>query len=159
VSVIYKESETNKIAEAKSVFDMHSDEGTDSGDCPFIVHTLTREQYDAKLPNALKAVTMKHWNRRGKVLHIGRSSKLQSIYDNPGLYPQMFPLLFPYGVGGVGYSKLSENKYKEFLLMYHDKRFQKDMGFLFVAFSHAQIKAATTGGFLLAKSNKIDGIS
>jgi len=60
VNVIDKESDTNKIVEAKSVFDMHSQEGIDSGDCPFIVHTLTGEQYNAKLPNMLKAIVL--WN-------------------------------------------------------------------------------------------------
>jgi hypothetical protein len=159
VKIMHKESDTNRIVEAKSVFDMHSEEGTDSGECPFIVHSLTGEQYDSKLPNELKAIALKHWNRGGNVLGIGRSPELQSIYDNPGLYPQMFPWLFPYGLGGVGGSKLSENEHKKFLLMYHDKRFQRDPGFLIAAFSHAQIKACTSGGFLMGESNKIDEIS
>jgi hypothetical protein len=36
--------------------------------------------------------------------------------------------------------------------MYHDKRFQLDISFPFVAFSHEQIKSATTSGFLLAET-------
>ena len=43
--------------------------------------------------------------------------------------------------------------------MYHDKRFQRDPGFPFVAFSHEQIKASTTGGFLLAETKKFDDIA
>ena len=43
--------------------------------------------------------------------------------------------------------------------MYHDKRFQLDVSFPFVAFSHEQIKAATTGGFLLAEKAKFHGIA
>jgi hypothetical protein len=159
VKIMHKESDTNRILEAKSVFDMHSEEGTASGECPFIVHNLTGEQHDSKLPNELKAMAMRRWNNGGKVLGIGREPELQSIYDNPCLYPQMFPWLFPYGLGGVGSSKLSENEHKKFLLMYHDKRFQRDPNFLFAAFSHAQIKASTTGGFLMSESNKIDEIS
>ena len=138
---------------------MHSEDRTDSGECPFIVHALTGEQHDSKLPNELKAIAMKHWNQGSKVLGVGHSPELQSIYDNPGLYPQMFPWLFPYGLGGGGASKLSESEHKKFLLMYHDKRFQHDPVFLFAAFSHAQIKACTTGGFLMGESNKIDEIS
>jgi len=88
---------------------------------------------------------MKHWNQSGKVLGIGRSPELQSIYNNPGLYPQMFSWLFLYGLGGIGASKLSENEHKKFLLMYHDKCFQCNPGFLFAAFSHAQIKASMLG--------------
>ena len=34
--------------------------------------------------------------------------------------------------------------------MYHDKRFQVDINFPFVAFSHAQMKTSTTQSFLLA---------
>jgi len=40
---------------------MHSEEGTDSSPCPFVVHALTGEQHDAKLPNELKAIAMQYW--------------------------------------------------------------------------------------------------
>ncbi|KAK0197645.1 hypothetical protein F5146DRAFT_921247, partial [Armillaria mellea] len=43
--------------------------------------------------------------------------------------------------------------------MYHDKRFQTDINFPFVAFSHEQIKASTTGGYLLTKKDKFHDIS
>ncbi|TFK64423.1 hypothetical protein BDN72DRAFT_872079 [Pluteus cervinus] len=43
--------------------------------------------------------------------------------------------------------------------MYYDKRFQTDLQFPFVTFSHLQVKLSTTGGFLLAKRNQFDGIS
>ncbi|KAK0447509.1 hypothetical protein EV421DRAFT_1680099, partial [Armillaria borealis] len=43
--------------------------------------------------------------------------------------------------------------------MYHDKRFQTDPSFPFVAFSHEQIKASTTGGYLLAKKEKFHEIT
>ena len=100
VQVIYKESDTNRIVEAKSIFNMHTKKGTDSGDCPFIVHMLTRKQHNSKLPNALKVIAMKYWNQGGKVLRVSQSPGLKSIYDNLGLYPQMFSWLFPYGLGG-----------------------------------------------------------
>ena len=43
--------------------------------------------------------------------------------------------------------------------MYHDKRFQKDICFPFVAFSHQQIKASTMGGLLLAKTCNFGNIA
>ncbi|KAK0435840.1 hypothetical protein EV421DRAFT_1662187, partial [Armillaria borealis] len=43
--------------------------------------------------------------------------------------------------------------------MYHDKRFQVDVGFPFVAFSHEQIKASTTAGYLLVKKDKFRHIA
>ncbi|PBK92314.1 hypothetical protein ARMGADRAFT_871324, partial [Armillaria gallica] len=43
--------------------------------------------------------------------------------------------------------------------MYHDKCFQIDVGFPFVAFSHEQVKTSTTGRFLLADKDKFFDIS
>ncbi|TFK58432.1 hypothetical protein BDN72DRAFT_723385, partial [Pluteus cervinus] len=43
--------------------------------------------------------------------------------------------------------------------MYHDKRFQTDFYFPFVAFSHEQIKACSTGGFLVTDKTNFDKIS
>ncbi|KAI0281334.1 hypothetical protein BC826DRAFT_876393, partial [Russula brevipes] len=43
--------------------------------------------------------------------------------------------------------------------MYHDKHFQYDVAFPFVAFSHQQVKAASSAGFLLAESSKFNDIA
>ncbi|KAJ3911824.1 hypothetical protein F5877DRAFT_15166, partial [Lentinula edodes] len=43
--------------------------------------------------------------------------------------------------------------------LYHDKRFQLDHSFPFVAFSHQQVKASTSQSFLLAESQKFGDIS
>ncbi|KAK0440380.1 hypothetical protein EV421DRAFT_1690453, partial [Armillaria borealis] len=43
--------------------------------------------------------------------------------------------------------------------MYHDKQFQCDATFSFVAFSHHQVKASTSGTFLLADKQKFNGIA
>ena len=43
--------------------------------------------------------------------------------------------------------------------MYHDKRFQTDRNFVFVAFSHEQIKTCTSCGFLLTQSSKFEDIA
>jgi hypothetical protein len=67
--------------------------------------------------------------------------------------------LFPYGLGGTGSANLSDQVHKRYLLMYHDKRFQRDPCFPFVAFSHHQVKSSTTGGFLLAETRKFDDIA
>ncbi|KAG6893620.1 hypothetical protein C0992_009309, partial [Termitomyces sp. T32_za158] len=73
----------------------------------------------------------------------------------------MFPWLFPYGLGGIGAStgSISTKIHKANLLMYHDKRFQTDTGFPFVAFSHEQVKAATSGGFLATEKANFRDIS
>jgi Helitron helicase-like domain at N-terminus len=107
----------------------------------------------------LKATALKHWNNKGGVLSVSHSAAAQSIYNNPNLYPQMFPWLFPYGLGGIGTTNLSDKLHKHALLMYHDKRFQLDLIFLFVAFSHEQVKLSTSAGFLLAETSKFSQIA
>ena len=159
VSIEYRCETSNKVVEGTSAFDNEVDDGVATGECPFIVHGLTGEQLDTKTVDMQKALALQHWSNGGKALAIGRSPHAESIYDNPGLYPQLFPWLFPYGHGGIGSTSLSDKKHKRHLLMYHDKRFQQDPNFPFVAFSHEQIKASTTGGFLLAETKKFDDMA
>lgn len=159
VSIEYRESFSNKVPEGTSVFDKTEEEGTEQGDCSFTVHGLTGELLQTMSPNALKALTLRHLNNNGKMLAVGHSDKPQSMWNNPQLYPQMFPWLFPYGVGGIGVSSISHKEHKHHLLMYHDKRFQTDVNFPFVAFSHEQIKASTTQSFLLVDQQRFTDIS
>ncbi|KIM38063.1 hypothetical protein M413DRAFT_44421, partial [Hebeloma cylindrosporum] len=148
VSIQYRPSDSNKTPEGTSVFDTEIEDGTEEGDCSFTVHGLTGENLDTMTTSAIKAQALHHLNNQGKLLIIGQSNKLQSMWNNPQLYPQMFPWLFPYGLGGIGTTKLSDKEHKRHLLMYHDKRFQVDINFPFVAFSHEQVKASTSQSFL-----------
>ena len=159
VSVEYREGVFNKVAEGTSVFDQEEEDGTVEGDCAFTVHGLTGENLNTMTPTVLKAIALRHLNSGGKMLAIGHSENLQSMWNNPQLYPQMFPWLFPYGLGGIGGASISSKEHKRHLLMYHDKRFQVDVNFPFVAFSHEQIKLSTTQGFLLAEQSRFTDIS
>jgi len=163
VVINYRHSTTNKIPEATSVHDMELEHGTTEGMCPFRVHTLTSEDYETANSETLKAMAAKHLDDGGKVVAIGHFKEPQSIWKNPKLYPQMFPWLFPYGLGGIGHERqkhrLSDAQHKRHLLMYHDKRFQKDSHFPLIAFNHEQIKDSTTAGFILAKQKSFDNIA
>ena len=159
VSIHYQHSVTNKVEEGTSVFDDALDDGIEDGDCPFVVHGLTGDHLTTKSASALKGIALRHWNNHGAALAISHDASPQSIYNNPNLYPQIFPWLFPYGLGGISSTKLSDKLHKHCLLMYHDKRFQQDVCFPFVAFSHQQIKSSTTGGFLLAETRNFDNIA
>ena len=55
--------------------------------------------------------------------------------------------------------KISEKQHKKQLLMYHDKRFQIDPNFPFIAFSHEQIKMSTSKSFLLAERDSFAAIT
>ncbi|KAF8646165.1 hypothetical protein AX16_007370 [Volvariella volvacea WC 439] len=142
VEVDYKKSDTNKVPETTDLTNHKEENGVDSGDCPFVVHNLTGEKLMILTTEAQKSLAIKHLNSQGKILVVGHSANLESMYYNPQLYPQMFPWLFPYGSGGIGSTKLSDKEHKRHLLMYHDKRFQADLQFPFVVFSHQQIKAS-----------------
>ena len=130
VSLEYRHEDSNKVPEGTSSFDNEINDGVVTGECPFIIHGLTGVQLKTKTIDAQKALALQHWSNKRKALAIGRSPHAETIYDNPGLYPQLFPWLFPYGHGGIGSALLSDKEHKRHLLMYHDKCFQPDPAFL-----------------------------
>ena len=157
---------SNQDAESTAVNNLDEDGGMEKGDCPFIVHGLTGKTLEhlGKIrPYEITARAVEHFKSGGKVLGIGQSKEPETLYNNPKLYPQMFPWLFPYGLGGVrnihGSMPVSEEKRKMQLLMYHDKRFQLEALFPLVALNHEQIKNSTTAGYLLADKNKFNDIA
>ena len=159
VSIEYKQMQHNKTPEGTSVHDMEVEDGTEEGDCAFTVHGLSGHDLTVMSTNAIKVKALQHLNSQGKVLAVGHAKEPESIWHNPQLYPQMFPWLFPYGLGGIGCLPfLSESEHKRRLLMYHDKHFQLDPDFPFVAFSHEQIKTTSTQSFLLADKKVFEDI-
>jgi hypothetical protein len=159
VSIEYRECSSNKVPEGTSKHDLEAEHGVVEGECSFSVHGLTGESIKMMTSEALKAAALKHLNIGGSMLAVGHSSEPESIYNNPQLYPQMFPWLFPYGLGGIGSTSLSDKEHKRHLLMYHDKRFQTDINFPFVAFSHEQMKTASTQSYLLVDQARFANIS
>ncbi len=159
VDIVYRKSDGDRAAEGTSVFETERSDSTTSGKCPIVVHGLVGEQLIAMKIDAQKILATRHFKANRGVLAMGHAENPESIYNNPSLYPSMFPWLFPYGMGGLGCSDMSDSEHKKWMLMYHDKRFQMDISFPFVAFSHEQIKSSTTGGYLLTKKDKFHEIS
>ena len=160
VSIQYRLQSSNKTAEGMSLFDNEDEDGTETGDCSFTVHGITGEELTTLSSNAIKAQALQHLNLGHKVLAVGHRKDPEPLWNNPQLYPRMFPWLFPYGLGGIGtIHGLSDQEHKRRLLMYHDKRFQMDPMFPFVAFSHQQIKTSTSNSFLLAKKSSFTDIA
>ncbi|KAF5331416.1 hypothetical protein D9611_011867 [Ephemerocybe angulata] len=151
------EADGNVLAAAKSVFDSEYELGTEDGPCPFVVNGLTSERHGEMTTSQRKVAALQHLKNGGYSLAIGHESKPQSMYNNPSLYPQMYPWLFPYGYGGVGQDEhssfLSRDLHIKWLLMYHDKRFQEDAGFLIVALNHTLIQQSSKGSFISMKRN------
>ncbi|KAF5347665.1 hypothetical protein D9758_014859 [Tetrapyrgos nigripes] len=164
VSVEWKptDNEGNRISEGTSVHDNEPEIGTEQGEVPFVVHGLTGENLQNETVESQKAKALAHLNAQGKFLAVGHSKESSTIFKNPKLYPSIFPWLFPYGLGGFGMNnilKFGEKAHKKFLLNYHDKQFQTDITFPFVAFSHEQIKAATSNGFAMTELQSFPAIA
>ena len=151
-----------KAPETSSLHNTEGHDGTETGPCPIAVHGLSGDTLANLSSIDIKARAIQHLRSGGKFLEVRHSSEMESIYNNPQLYPRIFPWLFPYGLGGIGCAKtkrISEAKHKEWLLLYHDKRFQTDPYFPLIAFNHMQIKEASTGGYILTKRSIFTSIA
>ncbi|KAJ2913599.1 hypothetical protein MD484_g6811, partial [Candolleomyces efflorescens] len=165
VEVMHQEQhdDRNVPATAQSKFDDETEIGTESGPCPFTVHGLTGDRYEKMTTQQRKAAALRHLKNSGDFLAIGHDPNPQSMYENPSLYPSMFPWLFPYGHGSIGQKchmgLISRETHIKWCLMYHDKRFQEDAGFVIVMFNHQLIRQGTSGSFMLVKRNNFDNVA
>lgn len=165
VAIGYREREpgTNQEPESTGLDSYDDEDGVYSGECPIAVHGLIGGTLNTLDLKSLTAVALNHLKNGGKVLAVGHAEQPESMYDNPRLYPQIFPWLFPYGLGGLGNArgvrKISEKLHKKHLLMYHDKRFQHDEYFPILAINQEQIKSSTTGGFILTNRKTFPSIA
>ncbi|KAH6894770.1 hypothetical protein BKA70DRAFT_1117393, partial [Coprinopsis sp. MPI-PUGE-AT-0042] len=82
---------SNKSALDTSVFDQEEEDGTAEGPCTFAVHGITGDKLTTMSPNAIRAKAMRHVAQGGRFLVIGHESEPASFWNNPQLYPQMFP--------------------------------------------------------------------
>ena len=155
VTIDYQSSIINKHKEETSVFDMEEEEGVQDGECSFVVHGIMGENYSTLSKDATRALALQHLINDKNIAFVGHGSKPESMFNNSQLFPSMMPWLFPYGLGGIGNSKImgrmSSISQKKYLLMYHDKRFQTDPGFPLIAFNQEQIQESTSAGFVTAE--------
>ena len=165
VGYIYRKSVPNVGGESQAVYESVPDRSTESGPCPFIVHTLGGQDlanmtYEQKCAHGLK------WFDEGnKVLAYGHESTPQSTMQNPYLFPRMMPWLYPYGLGGFDNSKILPDRKPAFIrhiranLSYGDRRFQMDRCFPFIVFNQRQIRESSTGGYLLTNRANFDAVA
>ncbi|CAF4544629.1 unnamed protein product, partial [Didymodactylos carnosus] len=85
-------------------------------------------------------------NENENIFQIPRSDRPSNEYSNPDLLIGLFPTLFPYGVGGLEdtsrKTKVSFKKHVEYLLSYHDRRFEEHYSFMYVVFNMIQRRDA-----------------
>jgi hypothetical protein len=76
-------------------------------------------------------------------------------FSDPRFWPDAFPVLFPFGVGGAVSkdrpTKISLSEWIRHMLAYHDGRFRKDPSFLYVAFAIMQVRERLTMSRVLYK--------
>jgi hypothetical protein len=87
VVVDYRPSNVNKNPESTSVHDMEDEDGPEEGQCPFVVHGITGEEFSTKSLKSIKTYALRHLMSEGKILAVGHSEKPESIYKNPQLFP------------------------------------------------------------------------
>ena len=93
--------------------------------------------------NELRLAALKHIQKTdGSFLTIPHGPHPENEFNNPLLFPKMFPTLFPYGIGGFEDEnrkhKISLNRHVKHLLKLNDKRFQEHHSFSFIAFNILQ---------------------
>lgn len=157
-------SPANKDPNAMSVDDREDEEGTAEGPCPFTVHGMTGEDYVKMTMDELKKVAAQHLTSNGDTLKVPTDGEIiVSMYNDPKAYPGMFPHLFPYGYGGLGFRKyerrFTEKNHRTHLMMYYDKRFQTDPYFPMIAFNHSQMKSSSRASFLVSRRSTFPEIS
>ncbi|KAI0337024.1 hypothetical protein BDW22DRAFT_1340607, partial [Trametopsis cervina] len=80
-------------SESTAVNNHSNEEATDDGQSSFVVHGLTGDQLSAMWkddPQSIRLKAMKYFAQGGKSLGIGKSDQLESLWNNPQLYPSMF---------------------------------------------------------------------
>jgi hypothetical protein len=96
--------------------------------------------------NELRAAAIRHVKQKGGgYLQISHEPNPVNEFDNPTLFPMIYPTLYPYGLGGfedcTHKSALSLKAHVKHLLNLTDRRFQEHPSFLFSAFNILQRRA------------------
>ncbi len=163
VCVVYRAGEGELPSESQPGYGGRDNEGSADGECSFSVQGLTETEYVEMSRDQKVAAAVKHFETGGGVLAYGHAEKPSSMYNNPQLFPRLFPWLFPYGLGGLGNSKIKcavdRVKQVRARLMYGDRRFQTDRYFPFIAYNQEQIRASTTGGYLLTERSNFNTVA
>ncbi|KZT18402.1 hypothetical protein NEOLEDRAFT_1026735, partial [Neolentinus lepideus HHB14362 ss-1] len=125
VAVVYRPADDGVTGESLPVYDSRHENGAVDGPCPFAVHGLFGEHLTSKTYAQKVAIALEHLRSGSKVLAYGHDDSPASTYNNPALYPGMFPWLFPYGLGGFANSNMKKSvphaTHVQWLLMYGDR--------------------------------------
>ena len=132
----------------------------------FIEHTGTYDADNTMMPvRRSLAAGMRNLNKPANTpdIVIPRGSEPIPEYNNPTLFPGMFPTLFPYGLGGFDDNTrdipISFQKHVEYLLDIADRRFRYHRSFLFVTLNIHQRRTAHLHTWLTVKKSRFAHIA
>lgn len=136
-------SSTVKEAESSGyVQEEQPDEEAVSAPVSVASHGVIASSIDGMSIPEIKLLAVKHWKSGGGAFTVPHSRAPVNEYDNPALFPCMFPHLFPFGIGGLEdkrrETKISIEAHVKHLLNLSDTRFQTDHSFAFVAMNILQ---------------------
>lgn len=107
-----------------------------------------------------KALAIKHWKSGGGAFTVPHGNKPINEYDNPNLFPCMFPHLFPWGFGGFEDGKrrvpITMEAHVKHMLNLSDVRPQTDRNFSFVAMNILQRRKTSEASRFKVKSTHYD---
>jgi len=132
-------------------------------DIPFQNVVIT--DVDAHAPaNELRAAAVRHVAKKGGCyLEIPHDAEPVNEFCNPGLFPMIYPTLFPFGIGGFEdsncASKLSMKRHVKHLFSLADRRFQEHYSFLFTAFNILQRRESLLHTSLKVKKSNFASIA
>jgi hypothetical protein len=168
----------NQVDSADTVFDMETS-GLESHPAAadglrdssaqnhvFIEHTGVYDADNTMMPTRHSLASgMRNLKKPANMpdLVIPRGSEPVAEYNNPKLFPGMFPTLFPYGIGGFDDNTreipVSFQKHVAYLLDLADRRFRYHRSFLFVALNIQQHRTAHLHTWLTVKKSRFAHIA
>lgn len=129
-----------------------------NNDIPFAPTGVIGQSIEGLSIRDIKLLAIQHWKSGGGAYTVPHGPNPINEYDNPSLFPCMFPHLFPFGLGGLEDSsrpvRLSIDSHVKHLLNLADTRFQTDNSFAFVAMNILQRrKNSRASRFKISKRN------
>ena len=62
---------------------MEDEDGVHEGKCPFVVHSITGENYSTLSKDATRAIALQHLIKDQNILFVGHGTKPESMFKNP----------------------------------------------------------------------------
>ena len=66
---------------------MEDEDGVQEGECPFVVHGITGENYSTLSKDATCAFALQHLIKDQNILFVGHGTKPESMFNNSQLFP------------------------------------------------------------------------